>query len=142
MFWTAMKKYIKENKEKPLSELYAKSITDLSEIDPVLSYKLTGKQDINAFLEEIESNTINHLMNNGEEQSNIEKNFEIVRPLYYSKLIEDVDAYILQIAKHINSKTLKQCKIQLEQNDKELQQEITQIVENIKMLANQAEIQT
>ncbi len=121
---------ITKQTSKTTKENFEKAVDNLSEIDPILAYRLSGKQNIQEFFgewEEISKKSLDEWMTDKDEVKNMIQHF---RPKLLNEAITDLDSVLIEIATQIDSGTLsKTNEIIAEKDIYEKQIEIHQFVE-------------
>jgi len=123
---------ISKQTSKTTKENFEKAVDNLSEIDPILAYRLSGKQNIQEFFgewEEISKKSLDEWVTDKDEVKNMIQHF---RPKLLNEAIMDLDSVLTEIATQIDNKTLSRTKeIIAERDIYEKQIEIHQFVERI-----------
>jgi hypothetical protein len=121
---------ITKQTSKTTKENFEKAVDNLSEIDPILAYRLSGKQNIQEFFgewEEISKKSLDEWVTDKDEVRNMIQHF---RPKLLNEAISDLDSVLTEIATQIDSGTLsKTNEIIAEKDIYEKQIEIHQFVE-------------
>jgi len=109
-------------KEKPLitdddlenlSTNYSKSVEGLSEIDPILAFRLHGRQNIQLVLKDFTERTrvsVAKQSNNPTDVSEFDSAFDKIGPNVITALLDDLDEIILSLAKKIDRRTYRDAK--------------------------------
>ena len=107
---------ITEDDLKNLNSNYTKSIESLSEIDPILAFRLYGRQNVQPMLKDFAQRmkgSVSQLNNNPNDAAEVDKVFEKISPSVLNELLGDLNEIILSLAKKIDRKTYKESKHRL-----------------------------
>jgi hypothetical protein len=117
-----------------LLEQFNLCVSSLSEIDPLLSYQINGKQNIKRYLDKWEDSMTEYYKESGEEVSSEELNTlnNHIKPFISDSILKDFDDMVLDIAKLINRRTKKKTKGILKiQTAEEIKNEMKSEIENL-----------
>uniref|UniRef100_UPI004048FDBB hypothetical protein n=1 Tax=Fulvivirga sp. TaxID=1931237 RepID=UPI004048FDBB len=113
-----------------LKEQFKKSIDNLSEIDPLLAYRINGKQNIQDYLKSWEKESQSLF-----ESQSIEEIQDIInhfKPIIVDEISRDIDLLIIEIAGSISSiKEEEVISIVTERTDSEIDEEIKRLLNKI-----------
>ena len=107
---------ITEDDLRNLSINYARSIESLSEIDPILAFRLHGRQNIQLVLKNLAERmkvSVAQLTNNPNDVNEVDNAIEKIGPNVINELLDDLDEIILSLAKKIDRKTYHDAKRRL-----------------------------
>ena len=117
---------------KTTKENFEKAVDDLSEVDPILAYRLSGKQHIQDFFEEwedVSKTSLKEFVTDSNEISSVIQEF---RPKLINETLLDLNSILIEIATQIDRKTLRETKeIVSEKVIFEKQIEIQQVIERV-----------
>jgi hypothetical protein len=130
-------KIVQPNKIKDIETNIDSTINELAEIYPVFAYELSGRYKIKERLERAESyfNEVSEFLEKMPKELT-----EWIQPKLSDELFEELDEYILGIAKKINRKTKRHIEEKFSANNSEdtyeLDKFIDEMIEKIKTMAN------
>jgi len=107
------KPLITDDDLKNLSINYAKSIDSLSEIDPILAFRLHGRQNIQLVLKEFAERmkaSVSQMGSNPNDLSEIDKAIDKMGPHVIDELLGDLEEIILSFAKRTDRKIYRETK--------------------------------
>jgi hypothetical protein len=123
---------ITKQTSKQTKENFEKAIDTLSEIDPILAYRLNGKQNIQEFFgewEEISKKSLDEWVTDKDDVKNMIQHF---KPKVLNDAIRDLDSCLIEIATQLDRATLSKTKEIISEKDiYEKQIEIYQFVERM-----------
>jgi hypothetical protein len=130
------KPFVDEKETQNLNGNYVKSIDNLSEVDPILAFRLYGKQHvihlINEALTRYKSAISEVPQINVEDQQTVIGAINRVEPKFLEEAIFDIEGILLEIAKSINRKTFKETKKRIEEKmDPTEQKEMEDLFERL-----------
>jgi hypothetical protein len=121
---------IGENIQKDLMEQFSKCIDNLSEIDPILAYRINGKQNVQDYIQSWEDET--KVFFELESVEDIQSVIEHFRPTLIDEIKGDIESIIIDIAVLISKKEVEKVKdILKEPEDLEIEIDIESNLEKI-----------
>lgn len=114
---------IGENFQKDLKQQFSKCIESLSEIDPVLAYKLNGKQNIQDYISKWENESTN--LFEFESFEEIQNVMALYKPKLVDEIKTDLETIIQDVAALIGSDEVKSINNLIEEpEDQEIQEDV------------------
>jgi len=118
--------------EKLLTDRFMESVDNLSEIEPVLAYRLNGKQNLKKLIDGIENVSLESLLGLGESKKDLDNAIAHFRPKYFKEALNELDSIIIEVAEKIDKKTLSDTQHSITDRDiHEKQIEIYQRIEKL-----------
>lgn len=119
-----------ENFQLDLKEQFVKLIDNLSEIDPILAYRINGKQNIQDYIKSWEDKSKKYF--ELESVEDIEKSMDFFKPNVINEIKGDIETIIIDIAELINKKEVERIKeIITEPEELEMEQDIEEYLDRI-----------
>jgi hypothetical protein len=115
-----------ENLTKEVDEI----IKNLSEIDPVLAYKLSGQYDLKNNLKSSAPIIINFLEKKGEDKNSISEFNNFINPFFERRILDDFDKILFEISKRVSRKTKKQVIEIVNRQNSKPQEEIDSFIDD------------
>ncbi len=114
---------IEDDFQEDLKDQFKKCIDNLSEIDPLLAYRINGKQNIQYYIQSWENESKNYFeFESIEEMQDVIEHF---KPKLIDEIKVDIETIIIDIAKLINDKEVEKVKeIITEPEDAEIEKDI------------------
>lgn len=130
LFKQILPSLIGETIQKDLKEQFEKCIDNLSEIDPILTYRINGKQNIHDYIQSWEKESKSYFeLESVEDIQNIIEHF---KPKLVDELKNDIESIIIDIAHLISKKEVENVKdIIAEPEDLEIEIDIEGYLERI-----------
>lgn len=121
---------IGDNFQKDLKEQFKKCIDNLSKIDPLLAYRINGKQNIQDYIQSWENESKNYF--EFESIEDIQNVLDHFKPKLIDEIKNDLEAIILEVAALINDKEVKNVRdLITEPEDAEIQKDIEEYLNRI-----------
>ena len=119
-----------ENFQLDLKEQFVKLIDNLSEIDPILAYRINGKQNIQDYIKSWEDKSKKYF--ELESVEDIEKSMDFFKPNVINEIKADIEKIIIDIAELINKKEVERIKeIITEPEELEIEEDIEEYLDRI-----------
>ncbi len=111
-----LKKFIKQilpsligdNFQKDLKDQLKKCIDNLSEIDPLLAYRINGKQNIQDYIQSWENESKNYFKFESIEE--VQRSIDLLKPKLVEEIKTDIEAIIIDIAGLISDREVNRVK--------------------------------
>lgn len=130
LFKQLLPSLIGESFQKDLKKQFGKCIDNLSEIDPILTYKINGKQNVQDYIQSWEDKTKGYLEFGSIED--IQNAVEYFKPTLIDEIKNDIESIIIEVARLINEKEVENVKkIIAEPEDSEIEIDIESYLEKV-----------